>query len=190
MSLHLSNPWKASRISVHIFSFQCCGLSLPGILGISFWEHLKGMMLLFVLCRHVTIRVRSRIIFGEVQNFITAAKEKKTVGKKSPLHKSTGSTTYRFLEDIAHSAWCLWPLFLAPADYGHTMILLILFPSFPGPLEMIHSLNIHVSCIQILLSWPQQKSRGVCFFTCDFRGWFSFHLAPCPKEIIFLSCFF
>lgn len=41
------------------------------------------MILLFVLCRHVTIRVRGRITFGEVRNHITAAKEKSTAAKKA-----------------------------------------------------------------------------------------------------------
>lgn len=188
LSISLTH-WRASRITAHISSFQCCGLSLQGILGILFWEHLKCMTLLFVLCRHVTVRVRGRIIFGEVRNHITAAKEKAQLHKKpsAQIHWQQKLEISRrcsllclvFLATLFGPCW-LWPC--------HDPFYFL--PTLPWP-PWDDSLSeyIYVSCIKILLSWPQQISRGVCSFTCDFRGWFSFYLAPYPKEIIFLSYF-
>lgn len=107
-------------------------------------------MLLSVLCRHVAIRARGRIIWGEVRNLIVSAKKhslKKTLGPQSTeIHWQW----YPLLEDIGHSPWCFWPPLLACAGYGHARILSIFFPPSPGAFEMIQFLNIYVSFIKSL----------------------------------------
>lgn len=129
--------------------------SLQGIFGILLWEHLKCMMLLFVLCRHVTIRVRGTIIFGEVQHLITAAIEKTQLDKKpsAQIHwqqKIQISWRYSslclvFLATLFGPCW-LWPCH----DPSYFL------PTLPWP-PWDDSLSeyTHVSCTQILLSWPQ-----------------------------------
>lgn len=83
-----------------------------------------------------------------------------------------------------------WPPLLAHAGYGHAMILSIFFPPFPGPFVVIHFLNIY-TCIIYKKSCSPGHSRNP-------EGFVSLllisqadllHLAPCPKEMIFLSYF-